>query len=43
MNGQTVRLVGGLPMSRAKFWGLFAAIAVPLSTLTLLLVKLLLA
>ncbi len=43
MNGQTGRLVRCLPMSRAKFWGLFAAIAVPLSALTLLLVKLLLA
>lgn len=43
MNGQTGRLVKCLPMSRAKFWGLFAAIAVPLSALTLLLVKLLLA
>jgi len=43
MNGQTGRLVGDLPVSKAKFWGLFAAIAVPLSALTSLLVKLLLA
>lgn len=33
MNGQTGKLVGDLPISRGKFWGLFAAIAVPLSVL----------
>ena len=33
MNGQTGRLVGDLPISRGKFWGLFAAIAVPLAVL----------
>ena len=33
MNGQTGKLVGDLPVSRAKFWGLFAAIAVPLGAL----------
>lgn len=32
MNGQTGKLVGDLPMSWGKFWALFAAIAVPLST-----------
>lgn len=30
INGQTGRLVGDLPMSWGKFWGLFAAIAAPL-------------
>ena len=29
MNGQTGKLVGDLPVSWGKFWGLFAAIAVP--------------
>ena len=33
MNGQTGKLVGDLPMSWGKFWGTFAAIAVPLSVL----------
>lgn len=33
MNGQTGKLVGDLPVSWGKFWGLFAAIAVPLSVL----------
>ena len=33
MNGQTGKLVGDLPVSRGKFWGLFAAIAIPLSVL----------
>ena len=33
MNGQTGRLVGDLPVSWGKFWGLFAAIAVPLAAL----------
>lgn len=33
MNGQTGRLVGDLPVSWGKFWGLFAAIFVPLSIL----------
>ena len=31
MNGQTGKLVGDLPVSWGKFWGLFAAIAVPLA------------
>ena len=33
MNGQTGKLVGDLPVSRGKFWGLFAAIVIPLSVL----------
>lgn len=33
MNGQTGRLVGDLPMSWGRFWGLFAAISVPLGIL----------
>lgn len=37
MNGQTGKLVGDLPVSWGKFWGLFAAIAVPLSVVTSLL------
>lgn len=43
MNGQTGRLVGDLPVSRAKFWGLFAAIAVPLSVLASVAVTMFLA
>ena len=31
MNGQTGKLVGDLPVSQGKFWGLFAAIAAGLS------------
>ena len=33
MNGQTGKLVGDLPVSWGKFWGLFAAIAIPLSVI----------
>ncbi len=33
MNGQTGKLVGDLPVSWGKFWGLFAAIALPLSVI----------
>ena len=33
INGQTGRLVGELPMSWGKFWGLFAAVAVPLAAI----------
>ena len=33
MNGQTGKLVGDLPISWGKFWGLFAAIAGPLALL----------
>lgn len=33
MNGQTGKLVGDLPMSWGRFWGTFAAIAVPLSAI----------
>ena len=31
MNGQTGKLVGDLPVDKGKFWGMFAAIAAPLS------------
>lgn len=31
MNGQTGRLVGDLPVSWARFWGLFAGIALPMA------------
>ncbi len=31
MNGQTGKLVGDLPISKGRYWGLFAAIAAPLS------------
>ena len=34
MNGQTGRIVGNLPVSWGKFWGLFAAIAIPLSVIS---------
>ena len=37
MNGQTGKLVGDLPVSWGRFWGLFAAIATPLSVLGSLL------
>ena len=40
MNGQTGKLVGDLPVSWGKFWGLFAAIAVPLSVISSALVLL---
>ena len=36
MNGQTGKLVGDLPVSRLKFWGMFAALAAVSSTLFLL-------
>ena len=31
MNGQTGKLVGDLPSVRGRFWGMFAAIAAPLT------------
>lgn len=31
MNGQTGKLVGNLPTDRGRFWGMFAAIAAPLT------------
>ena len=37
MNGQTGKLVGDLPVSWGRFWGLFAAIVAPLSVLGSLL------
>ena len=40
MNGQTGKMVGDLPVSWGKFWGLFAAIAVPLSVISSALVLL---
>ena len=33
MNGQTGKLVGDLPVDWRRFWGLFAAIALPLMAL----------
>ena len=33
MNGQTGKLVGDLPVDKGRFWGMFAAIAVPLSAI----------
>lgn len=35
MNGQTGKLVGDLPVSKAKFWGLAAAVAAVLSALSI--------
>lgn len=35
MNGQTGKLVGDLPVSKAKFWGLFSALAVVCSGLAI--------
>ena len=35
MNGQTGKMVGDLPVSRAKFWGLTGALSVVLSGLLL--------
>ncbi|MGM9566968.1 MAG: hypothetical protein ACI3W6_02155 [Clostridia bacterium] len=40
MNGQTGKLIGDLPVSKGRFWGLFAGIALPLMILTALLVLL---
>ena len=38
MNGQTSKMVGDLPTSKGKFWGLFAAIAAPMTVvLTIIL------
>lgn len=37
MNGQTDKLVGDLPVSRGRFWAVFATIAAPLSVLVLAL------
>ncbi len=31
MNGQTGKLVGDLPVDRGRFWGWFAAIALPIA------------
>ena len=40
MNGQTGKLVGDLPVDKGRFWGMFAAIAVPLSVLSSVIVLL---
>ena len=38
MNGQTGKMVGDLPTSKGKVWGLFAAIAAPMTVvLTIIL------
>ncbi len=42
MNGQTGKMVGDLPISWGKFWGVFAAVAAPLSIIGSLLVRFLL-
>lgn len=42
VNGQTGKMVGDLPVSWGKFWGLFAAIALPLSIISSTLVLILL-
>jgi hypothetical protein len=31
MNGQTGKLIGDLPVSKGRYWGLFGAIAAPLA------------
>ena len=41
MNGQTGKLVGDLPVSWIKLWGLFAGIAVPLAALLTVLLMVL--
>ena len=40
MNGQTGKLVGDLPVDKGRFWGMFPAIAVPLSVLSSVIVLL---
>ena len=42
MNGQTGKMVGDLPISWGKLWGVFAAVAAPLSIIGSLLVRFLL-
>ena len=42
MNGQTGKMVGDLPISWGKFWGVFTAVAAPLSIIGSLLVRFLL-
>jgi len=37
VNGQTGKMVGDLPVSRGRFWGLFAAITVPLTAVLTLI------
>lgn len=38
INGQTGKMVGNLPVDWGKFWGIFAAIAVPLAAILWLLI-----
>ena len=40
MYGQSGMLVGYLPVDKGRFWGMFAAIAVPLSVLSSVIVLL---
>ena len=40
MNGQTGKLVGGLPVDKGRYWAMFFAIAVPLSVLSSVIVLL---
>lgn len=42
MNGQTGKLVGDLPTDRGRFWGMFAAIAAPLTVALTAILQLLL-
>ena len=42
MNGQTGKLVGDLPTDRGRFWGMFAAIAAPLTVALTAVLQLLL-
>lgn len=39
MNGQTGKMVGDLPVSLGRFWGLFAAITAPLTAIVWLLLQ----
>ena len=40
MNGQTGKMVGDLPTSKGKFWGLFAAIAAPMTVVLMIILML---
>ena len=39
MNGQTGRLIGDLPVSKGRFWALFASVAVPVAAVLGLLIR----
>ena len=41
MNGQTGKLIGDLPVSKARYWGWFGAIAAPLAAVLAVLLFLL--